>query len=65
MEWSDDIFDVPDNDNDNDAELSNAIEEYNQDFDFDYLHTNVDEELMVIEDDTLIDEDHDSKVRLL
>jgi hypothetical protein len=65
MEWFDDIFDVLDIDDDNDAELSNALEEYNQDFDFDYLHTNVDEELMVIEDDSLIDDDHGSKVRLI
>jgi hypothetical protein len=63
MDWFDDIFDVLDNDADNDAELSNVLEEYNHDFDLDYIHTNVDEELMIIEDDSLTENDHVSKVR--
>ena len=62
MEWFDDIFDVLDNDYDNDDEISDVIDEYNQDFDFDYINTNVDGEAMIIEDDSLTDGDHDNKV---
>ena len=63
MEWLDDIFDVLDNDDDNDDEISNVVDEYNQDFDFDYINTNVDEEAMIIEDDSFTDDDdHDNKV---
>ena len=66
MECFDDLFDILDNDDDNDDdELSNVIEEYNQDFDFDYINTNVDEEAMIIEDDSLTDNDHSNKVNLI
>ena len=62
MEWLHDIFDVLDNDDDNDDEISNVVDEYNQDFDFDYINTNVDGEAMIIEDDSFIYDDHDNKV---
>lgn len=38
-----DIFDIV-LDDDDQNELENILEEYNESFDFDYIHTNVDEE---------------------
>ncbi|CAF3650426.1 unnamed protein product, partial [Adineta steineri] len=63
MDYFNDIFDVPDdlsdNDDHNDDEDTNKIlEEYNQDFDFIYLNTNVDHEEMIIEQDDITTNDH-------
>jgi hypothetical protein len=51
------IFDIPNND-DADLDVDNIIEEYGEDFDFNRIHTNVDEEEMVtmIEDKDIIDD---------
>jgi len=62
-----DIFDILDDDVEDDDEgedLENIIEEYNQDFDFDYIDTNVDEEEMMssMEETNLIKLDHGDKV---
>jgi hypothetical protein len=58
MDWFDDIFDIANDDDDNNEELESIMEEYIQDFDFDYIDTNVDEEEMIIEND-----DHDDHNR--
>jgi hypothetical protein len=50
-------------DNHNTAEeLENINEEYYQNYDFDYINTNVDEEEMMPEDDTIVDDNDDHKV---
>ena len=68
MEWFDDVFDIlddaDDDDNDNDV-VENKIEEYNQDFDFDYIATNVDEEEMVIEDHSITSDSHNNQVKTI
>jgi hypothetical protein len=60
MEYEEDIFDILDvddgDDDDDDDTLESTILEYEQDFDFDYICTNVDEEEMVDDDDD--DDDH-------
>ena len=58
-----DILDDDDQNNEN-TELENILEQYNQNFDFDFINTNVDEEDMVIEDDSLADDDQDDQVKL-
>ncbi|CAF1459863.1 unnamed protein product, partial [Adineta steineri] len=63
MEYFNDIFDVPDdlsdNDDHNNTEDTNKIlEEYNEDFDFNYLNTNVDHEEMIIEQDDITTNDN-------
>ncbi|CAF1538391.1 unnamed protein product, partial [Adineta steineri] len=63
MEYFNDIFDVPDdlsdNDDHNDTEdLNKILEEYRQDFDFNYLNTNVDHEEMIIEQDDITTNDN-------
>ena len=66
MVWFNDVFDILDDDdqNNDNAELENTLEQYNQNFDFDFINTNVDEEDMVIEDDNLTDDDRDDQVKL-
>jgi len=69
MDWFDDIFDIVNDDDDNNEELENIMEEYNQDFDFDYIDTNVDEEEMIIENDdddhhNTINDDHHNEVNI-
>ena len=66
MAWFNDVFDILDDDdqNNDNAELENILEQYNQNFDFDFINTNVDEEDMVIEDDNLTDDDRDDQVKL-
>ena len=66
MAWFNDVFDILDDDDQNNenAELENILEQYNQNFDFDFINTNVDEEDMVIEDDNLTDDDRDDQVKL-
>jgi hypothetical protein len=49
-----DIFDIINDDEQDDTEeVENITEEYNTDFDFDYINTNVDDEemMMMIEDE--------------
>ncbi|CAF2844990.1 unnamed protein product [Rotaria sp. Silwood2] len=48
MEWCNDVFDIL---NEDDEDLESIMEEYNQDFDFDYLNTTIDEEEMSIEEE--------------
>ncbi len=62
-----DTFDILDDDVEDDDEgedLENIMEEYNQDFDFDNIDTNVDEEEMMssMEENNLIKLDHGDKV---
>ena len=66
LAWFNDVFDILDDDdqNNDDAELENILEQYNQNFDFDFINTNVDEEDMVIEDGSLADDDQDDQVKL-
>ena len=66
MAWFNDVFDILDDDDQNNenAELENILDRYNQNFDFDFINTNVDEEDMVIEDDSLADDDQDDQVKL-
>jgi hypothetical protein len=65
MEWFYDIFDILNDDDDDEPEeeLENIIEEYYQDFDFDNIDTNVDDEEMMFENDSLTKHDHEDKVR--
>jgi len=64
--WVDDVFDILDDDDDNDNdELKNKIEEYYQDFDFDYIDTNVDEEEMAVEDASKTNDDQDNQVKTI
>ncbi|CAF4217810.1 unnamed protein product, partial [Adineta steineri] len=63
MEYYNDIFDVPDDlsdkDDHNDTEdINKILDEYRQDFDFNYLNTNVDHEEMIIEQDNITTNDH-------
>ncbi|CAF5066567.1 unnamed protein product, partial [Rotaria magnacalcarata] len=59
MEWFEGIFDILDDEDENDAygtqqtreDLDDIMEEYNQDFDFEGMNTNLDEEEMFIDDD--------------
>ena len=44
------MFDILDDD-ENNEQLDKIMREYNQDFDFDYIYTNVDEEAMITNDD--------------
>lgn len=58
MEYFDALFDILNDDDGGDVQeekLENILDEYYQDFDFDYFDTNVDEEEMIIEDDMIID----------
>ena len=66
MAWFNDVFDILDDDDQNNenTELENILEQYNQNFDFDFINTNVDEEDMVIEDDSVADDDQDDQVKL-
>ena len=66
MAWFNDVFDIlhDDDQNNDNAELENILEQYNQNFDFDFINTNVDEEDMVIQDDSLADDDQDDQVKL-
>jgi hypothetical protein len=67
----DHIFDIPDHSpgddddgNDNTEEHGQILEEYNQDFDFNYIYTNVDEEDMINgDDDTNTDVNEDQQVK--
>ncbi|CAF4455542.1 unnamed protein product [Rotaria socialis] len=59
MEWLEGIFDILDDEDEDDAygkqqtreDLDDIMEEYNQDFDFEAMNTNLDEEEMFIDDD--------------
>ncbi|CAF2260260.1 unnamed protein product [Rotaria magnacalcarata] len=58
MEWLEGIFDILDDEDEHDAygtqqteeDLDDIMEEYNQDFDFEAMNTNLDEEEMFIDD---------------
>ncbi|CAF1000624.1 unnamed protein product [Adineta steineri] len=63
MEYYNDIFDVPDDLSDNDdhnddEDINKILDEYRQDFDFNYLNTNVDREEMIIEQDDITTNDN-------
>ncbi|CAF1505365.1 unnamed protein product, partial [Adineta steineri] len=63
MDYFNDIFDVPDDLSDNDdhnttEDTNKILEEYNEDFDFNYLNTNVDHEVMIIEQDDITTNDN-------
>ena len=55
MDWSNDNFTILDYDQhkqlqDEEEEHESIFEQYNQDFDFDYIKCNVDEEEMIVDD---------------
>lgn len=53
MDWSTANFTILDDDQNNqieEGECQSIFEHYNQDFDFDYIDNNVDEEEMIVDD---------------
>ena len=61
-ECFEDVIDILDYDEAEIGEANDILDQYNQDFDFDYIHSNVDDEEMVMEDPHhMADNDHVKK----